>query len=69
MVCGVGDEKIRREVLSIEDILRRSSFEIVFFNEINNGQTCNKELSQFISGIFVSTTKKAIFNIGNKSQF
>ena len=29
MLAGVGDEDIRREVLSTEDILSRSSFEII----------------------------------------
>ena len=33
MLAGVGDEDIRREVLSTEEILSRSSFEIISFIE------------------------------------
>ena len=33
MIAGVGDEDIRREVLSTEVILSRSSFEIISFIE------------------------------------
>ena len=33
MLAGVGDDDIRREVLSTEDILSRSSFDIISFIE------------------------------------
>ena len=62
MLAGVGDEDIRREVLSTEDILSRSSFEIIYFiesKEIGRHATENSRNVSVVSS-FVRT-EKAIF--------
>ena len=61
-VMLAGDEDIRREVLSTEDILSRSSFEIIYFiesKEIGRHATENSRNVSVVSS-FVRT-EKAIF--------
>ena len=51
MVAGIGDEDIRTEVFSIEDILSRSSFEIIYFIESTEMDRHAIENSQNVSGV------------------
>ena len=65
MLAGVSDEDVRREVLSFEDILSRSSFEIISFiesKEIGRHETKN---SRNVSAI--SSFQR--LNVEDKSQY
>ena len=51
MLAGVGDEDIKREVLSTEEILFKSSFEIIFFigsKEIDRQATENFQIVSLV---------------------
>ena len=53
----IGDNDIRREILSIEDILSRSSFDITSFIESKEMGRNARELTYCISDIFFPTSK------------
>ena len=52
MLAGVGDDDIRREVLSTEDILSRSSFDIISFIESKEMGSHATENSCTVSAVF-----------------
>ena len=64
MLAGVGDDDIRIELLSTEDILSRSSFDIISF--IGRHITENSQTISAVSSF--QRQKKELFNIGDKSQ-
>ena len=70
MLASVGDEDIRREVLSTENILSRWSFEIIFFverREIGKHATENSRNVSALSSF--QRQKKQSLNVGDKSQY
>ena len=70
MLSGVGDNAIRREVLSTEDILSSSSFDIISFiesKEMGRHATENSRTVSVVSSF--QRQKKQCFNVGNKSQY
>ena len=69
MLAGVGDDDIRREVLSTEDILSRSSFDIISFIESKEMGRHATENSRTISAVSsFQRQKKGRFNMEDKSQ-
>ena len=69
MLAGLGDNDIIREVLSTEDILSRSSFDIISFIESKEMGRHATENSRTISAVsFFQRQKKGRVNIGDKSQ-
>ena len=70
ILAGVGDEDIRREVLTTEDILSRQSFEIIFFIKSKEMGRHATENSLNISAVSsFQQQKKQSFNVGDKSQY
>ena len=70
MLSGVGDDDIRREVLSTENILSRSSFDIISFIESKEMGRHATENSRTVSAVSsFQRQKKQCFNVGNKSQY
>ena len=64
MLAGVGDDDIRREVLSTEDILSRSSFDIISFIESKEMGRHATENSRTISAVSsFQRQKKGRFNM------
>ena len=66
MLAGVGDDDIRREILSTEDILSRSSFDIISFiesKEIDRHVTENSRTVSAVSSFQLQ--KKQCFNVGD----
>ena len=58
MVAGIGDDGIRREVLSTKDIFSRSSFDIISFSESKEMVMHAMENSRTVSGgIFFSLSE------------
>ena len=69
MLAGMGDDDIRREVLSTEDILSRSLFDIISFIESKEMGRHATENSRTISAISsFQRQMKGRVNIGGKSQ-
>ena len=69
MLAGKGDDDIKREVLSTEDILSRSLFDIISFfksKEVGRHATVNSRTISAVS--FFQRQKKGRFNMGDKSQ-
>ena len=66
MLAGVGDDDIRREVLSTEDILSRSSYDIIFLIESKEvGHHVTKNLRFVcITSLLFSTSEKGCSNAG-----
>jgi len=70
MLAGVGDDDIRREVLSTQDILSRSSFGIISFIESKEMGRHVTENSRTVSAVYsFQRQKKQCFNEGDKSQY
>ena len=67
--CIMVDGDIRREVFSTEDMLSRSTFDIIFFIESKEMGRHATENTQTISAVTsFQCQKKGHFNIGDKSQ-
>ena len=70
ILAGVGDEDIRREVLTTEDILSRQSLEIIFFIKSKEMGRHATENSLNISAVSsFQQQKKQSFNLEDKSQY
>ena len=70
MFAGVGDEDVRREVSSTEDILSRSLFEISYLIENKKMGRNATENSWNVSAVSsFQRQKKQSFNVRDKSQY
>ena len=69
MLAGVVDDDIRREIFSTEDILSRSSFDIISFIESKEmGRHATESLRTISAVSSFKRQKKGRVNIGDKSQ-
>ena len=67
MLAGVGDDDIRRQVISTENVLTRSSFDIISFIESKEMGRHATENSRTISAVSsFQRQKKERFNTGDK---
>ena len=70
MLASVGDDNIKREVFSTEDILSRSSFDIISFIESKEMGRHATENSRTVSAVSsFQRQKKQYVNVGDKSQY
>ena len=70
MLVGVADYDIRRVVLSTEDIVSRSSFDIISFIESTEMGRYATENSCTVSAVSsFQRQEKQCFNVGDKSQY